>query len=88
MIPFWRKAEVYTGYSIQRFNEARDVLEAAKIKHDYRIVNHEGSQSASTSRSRTGSGHIKSEYANLYTIYVHEKDFEEARRLLEGRRSI
>ncbi len=88
MIPFWRKAEVFTGYSIQRFNEVRDVLEAAKIKHEYKIVNHEGSQSASTSRSRMGSGHIKSEYSNLYSIYVHVKDFDEAQRLLEGRRSI
>lgn len=82
MILFWNKAEVFIGYSIRVFNEARDILQAAQIESTYKIVNHEGSRSSHTLRSRTGSGGIQSGSTNLYSIYVHKKQREEARKVL------
>lgn len=72
MITFWNRKEVYTGNSLDTFNKASDILDANKIKYDYKYGNL-GGISASDPYSNMN---------NQCYIYVHKKNSEQASFLL------
>lgn len=72
MIIFWNRNEVYTGFSMKRFGEVRNILSANGIKYTYKVVNR------NSNRSRTGTLGEKSQMAYEYYIYVHKNDYANA----------
>lgn len=79
MIMIWNQREVFMGYSLQKFNEVREILAANRIKSKYRVVYNK----SSSRRGRTGTFGENMEYSNLYYIYVHKKDYENACAVLQ-----
>lgn len=69
---FWKKVEIYCGYSLKEFTELRDALAVKNIPYDYKIVN-------LFERSKR-SGHIRlnPDYNEMYYLYVHLKDYDKA----------
>ena len=65
MIRFWNRFEVYVGFSLKKFNEIRDILEANDIKYSYSVTNR-------YSHPNRNEGH--SNYSKMYYIYVNKKD--------------
>lgn len=70
MIMIWNQKEVYCGYSLHQFNKVMDVLDLNKIKYKYKIVNN----------FKPGGGTFgqSMKYAQMYYVYVHQKDYDEA----------
>lgn len=71
MVAIWNQKEVYIGYSLQQFNEARRILSANNINYRHKLVNN-----ISSRRGRTGTFGENSNYSVTYYIYVHKKDYE------------
>ena len=84
MIPFWNRFEVYVGFDRNRFNAILDRLAAENIKYKFRTVWATGQNPRSSSRPG-GSIGINQDYAIMYYIYVHKKDADLARWLLQQR---
>lgn len=80
----WNRKEVFVGYSLQKFNEACDILAGNKIKYKYRVVNHNSGYISGSSRSRTGSLGENMGYSNMYYLYVNKRDYAEACSFLQG----
>lgn len=78
MITIWNQKEVFVGYSLQKFNEVRSLLDVNKIKYKYRVVNHNSAYLFSSRRARTGTFGENMEYSNMYYVYVHKKDYDNA----------
>lgn len=76
----WNQKEVFMGYSLQKFNEVRDILVANKIKYKYRVVNH----NRGSRRGRTGTFGENMDYSNTYYIYVHKRDYDNACTVLQN----
>lgn len=76
MIMFWNRKEVYMGYSLNKFNEVREILTANKIKYAHKLVNN--NKSFSSTRARMGSFGEKQEYSITYYVYVHKEDYDKA----------
>jgi len=74
MILFWNRNEVYTGFSIKRFSEVRDILSSHGIKYTYKVINRNTSSSFDSNRSRIGTLGEKSQLAYEYYVYVHKSD--------------
>ncbi len=74
---FWKRVEIYCGYSLNDFSELRDALASKHIKYDYRIVNN----------NKIGRGDlgINKNYAILYYLYVHKKDYDQAMYITSNR---
>jgi len=78
MIMIWNQKEVFTGYSLQKFNEVRHILAANKIEYKHRLVNNNNTYLFSSRRARTGTFGENMEYSTTYYIYVHKKDYDNA----------
>ena len=78
MIMFWNRNEVYTGFSMKRFSEVRDILSLNGIKYTYKVVNRNTSSGFDSNRSRTGTLGEKSQLAYEYYVYVHKHDYDNA----------
>lgn len=78
LIMFWNRKEVFFGSSMQQFGEVRDILANNHIKYDYKVLNHNNS----AGRAGHGSIGLNMDYAYQYYVYVHYKDYELARTLL------
>lgn len=68
---FWKRVEIYCGYSLKDFNELKEALSNKKIVYDYKIVN-------SFNSSRFGHIGTNPLYDKMYYLYVHHKDFDRA----------
>jgi hypothetical protein len=71
MIAIWNQKEVFTGYSLQQFNEVRGILAANNINYKHKLVNN-----ISSRRGRTGTFGENLNYSVMYYIYVHKKDYQ------------
>jgi hypothetical protein len=79
----FNKEDVYIGYSIEELSKVRDTLENEGIKYSYKVVNRSGQWSRrGTRRGTFGSYGINMDYEKQYTVYVHRKDFERAKHLV------
>jgi len=82
MLVFKRK-EIFMGPSVEEYTEVRKKLAAARIPYDIRAVNRFGmGGAASFSRSMVNSMDQRTEYMNLYYVYVHKKDYDRAMTVL------
>jgi hypothetical protein len=66
--------EVFVGYSLQKFNEVRQILAANKIEYKHRLVNNDNG----SRRARTSIFGENMEYSITYYIYLHKKDYDNA----------
>lgn len=83
MIMIWNRKEVFMGYSLQKFNEVCEILNTNRIRYKYRIVDNNGSYLFGLGgRGRRGTFGENLNYSNLYYIYVHKSDYDNARVLL------
>ena len=83
MIMFWNQKEVLVSSTLQKFNEARDILSANGINYKYRVVdNTSPSFFGSSRRARTGTFGENMDYSKTYYIYVHKDDYDSAYNLL------
>lgn len=84
MFPF-NKESVYIGYSLEELAKVRYVLNREGIKHSYRVVNRSGQWLGPGSRrGRFGSFGMNMKYEKQYTVYVHKKDVEKAKYLVNS----
>ncbi|MFL0268072.1 hypothetical protein [Candidatus Clostridium radicumherbarum] len=84
MIMLWNQKEVFVGYSLQKFNEIRQILSANKIKYKYRLVNNSNDYLFSSRGARTGTFGENMNYSITYYVYVHKKDYENACAILKN----
>lgn len=83
MIMIWNQKEVFVGYSLQKFNEVRQMLSANKIDYKHRLVNNNKTNLFSSRRARTGTFGENMDYSITYYVYVHKKDYEKACAVLQ-----
>ncbi|HZK28508.1 MAG TPA: hypothetical protein VFD00_13310 [Thermoclostridium sp.] len=76
----FNKMDVYMGYSIEELSKVRDTLKKEGIKYSYKVLNRSGQWSGR--RSRRGTFGINMDYERQYAVYVHRKDFERAKYLV------
>ena len=77
------KEDVYIGYSIEELSKVREILEKDSIKYTYKVVNRSGQLSRrGTRRGSFGSYGLNMDYTKQYAVYVHRKDFEKAKYLV------
>lgn len=82
MIVFWNRKEVYMGYSMAECGEIRSILAVNQIKYTYKVVN----PFARSGRGTRGSFGENPELSHMYYVYVHEKDYEWASKLIRDNR--
>lgn len=80
----WNQKEVFVGYSLQKFNEVRQILSANRIKYKHRLVNNNKTYLFSSRRARTGTFGENMDYSITYYIYVHKSDYETACAVLKN----
>jgi len=76
----WNQKEVFVGYSLKKLNEVREILAVNKIKYKYRVVNNNNNNVYlfGSRRGRTGTFGENMEYSNMYYVYVHKLDYDNA----------
>ena len=83
MITIFNRKEIYLTYSMSKQAKIRDKLSQSNIKYYVKTINRMSpSPFARGMRSRTGSfgQNIDSNYK--YVIYVHKKDYEQAKSVI------
>ncbi len=78
MITFWNRKEVYMGYSMAECSEIRSTLAVNHVKYAYKVVN----PFANHGRGTRGSFVERSDLSHMYYVYVHQKDYEWACKLI------
>ncbi|NMA66899.1 MAG: hypothetical protein GX957_11815 [Clostridiaceae bacterium] len=74
---------IHIGYSIEELSKVRKSLENEGIKYSYKVVNRSGQWSGrGTRRGEFGSYGTNMDYEKQYTVYVHRKDFEKAKHIV------
>ena len=76
MIMFWNRREVYMGYSLEKFYEARQKLEAYNVKYTYRLAGNDTTFFFESRRAYMGSLGENPALSTMYYHYVHKKDYE------------
>lgn len=84
MIMFWNRKEVFTGYSLQEFNDIRFKIAAHGIKYGYKVVDSTSSSFFGSRRARAGSFGVNMDYTKTYYLYVHKKDYDQVQALLRN----
>ncbi|MBE6021789.1 MAG: hypothetical protein E7231_00990 [Cellulosilyticum sp.] len=77
MITFWNRKEIYIGHSLERYSEICNILATNGMAYTYKIVDRQAHRKRSI-----GSIGMDSELRYMYYIYVHQKDFDLAKRML------
>lgn len=85
MITVLNRREVLLTYNLQRLAEVRELLETNNVKYDYKVINRNSPSALSDARARTGTFGQNSEFMREYIIYVHKKEYDYARALLQGK---
>lgn len=75
---FFDKEEVYIGYSLEDVSKIINILSDKNIKYDYKVMKYLNSSDRFTFK-RVG---INMDYETQYTISVKNKNYEEARYLV------
>ena len=85
MIMFWNRREVFMGYSLEKFYEARQKLEAQNIKYTYRLSGSDSTFFFESRRAHVGSLGENPALSTMYYLYVHKKNYELACMALRSR---
>ena len=75
----WNRREVYLGFSEREFAHVREMLSAAGIPCETRIVN----ARCSGTRGRLSSFGMNPAYENQFYVYVRKSDYERANAFLK-----
>lgn len=77
---FFKKEEVYIGYSIEEFSKVRGVLKSKGIKYTYKVIDHSTQwRGSGTTRGNFGSIGMNKNYEKQYVVSVKKKDAENAK---------
>ncbi len=80
MITIFNRKEVYLTYSMREQAKIRDILSRNNIKYHVKTINRMSpSPFASGTRARAGSFGQNTDLNYEYIIYVHRKDYEQAK---------
>ncbi|MDF2944325.1 MAG: hypothetical protein K0S01_3183 [Herbinix sp.] len=79
---FWKRVEIYNGFSLKEFSDLRDSLISAGIRYDYKRVDR---NSNTSNRVRFGTLGQDARFTIQYYLYVHHKDYENAMFLTSNR---
>ena len=83
MITIFNRKEIYLTYSMSEQVKVRDILSQNNIDYYVKTVNRMApSLFAPGRRSRTGTFGQNMDFSYEYTIYVHKKDYDKARYLI------
>lgn len=83
MITIFNRKELYLTYSMSEQARVRDKLSQSNIKYHVRTINRMSpSPFASGRRSRAGSYGQNMDLNYEYIIYVHNKDYEQAKYII------
>lgn len=78
---FWGRKEVYMG-KLSGFTKSSSILAQNKIKYEYRVINRNSAQLRLTRSTIGGIG--ESIENNIYYLYVHKNDYDNALFLLHS----
>jgi hypothetical protein len=70
---FWKRVEIYCGYSLKEFSDLKNSLALQGIRYDYKIMNNNNEN-----RSRGWNLGLNRKFESLYYLYVNHKDYEHA----------
>lgn len=86
MITVLNRESVYIGNDMRKFSLIRDILSRNGIDYTYKIsnpLNRVGALGGSTMRSMTGGlGYGGAPVSDTYEVFVHKKDYEKAKYVL------
>lgn len=83
MLTFFNAESLWIGTDINVFNKIRNALEDAHIPYKYKTHNHLADWGGhGTVGGRTGSTGNSMNQMHQYEIFVHNEDYEKARRLI------
>lgn len=86
MITVFNRESVYIGSDMGRFSLIRDLLSRAGIDYTYKVSNQldrKGALGGGTIRSMTGGlGYGGTPVSDTYEVFVHKKDYEKAKYVL------
>ena len=84
MIYIFNRRELVLTLSMDRQAEIRAILSANGIDYQVKTTNLQNAPLAGSQRARRGSFGIQSEHSYEYKIYVHKKDYEKAKYLMNN----
>ncbi|WP_066714641.1 hypothetical protein [Clostridium sp. Marseille-P299] len=79
MITIFNRKELCITFSMKEQAEIRNALKAENIKYITKVINRNSSSPFMSERARTGTLGQNMEKAYEYIIYVHKKDYERAK---------
>ncbi len=83
MVTIFNRRELVCTWSMKKQADIRNILASNNIDYSIKVTNIQSRNFfGSTSRARTGSFGINSDYAYQYQIYVKKDNFETARYLI------
>lgn len=84
MIHIFNRRELVLTLSMDQQAEIRAILSANGIDYQVKTTNLQNAPLAGSQRARRGSFGIQSEHSYEYKIYVHKKDYEKAKYLMNN----
>ena len=84
MIHLFNRRELVLTLSMDRQAEIRAILSANAIDYQVKTTNLQNAPLAGSQRARRGCFGIQSEHSYEYKIYVHKKDYEKAKYLMNN----
>lgn len=82
MIAVWNRKELIITMDIAQQAAVRDILSQNGIEYKVKTINLQSATFAGAERSRLGGLGINQKYSYEYKIYVHKKDYEKAKYLI------
>ena len=86
MITIFNRKEVMNTFSMKQQSDVRSILGINKIDYKTKIVNIGGSNNYGAVRGQFGSLGVDEDYSREYYIYVHKKDYENAKFIISKER--
>lgn len=86
MITVFNRREVAITHSMNEQARIRELLSANGIDYKYRVIDITDHDITMSKRAKTGSLGYNLNYTKEYAIYVHKKDYQAAKALIERRR--
>ena len=84
MITLFNRKTVYIGFDLKRYSDIRTALTDHQIDYVQKVNNRMGQWAGhGTIRGRTGSMGIPSEKMYEYEVFVHQKDYEQAMKVIQ-----
>ncbi len=83
MITFFNRKELISTFSMKQQSDIRDILSANNIDYSVKVINRNSPSVFADTRARTGTFGQNMDSAYEYIIYVHKKDYVNAKSSLK-----